>query len=127
VQTGYITARVYTSGARIPVRGATFAVVSADGTNALLGIRFTDENGKTELVSVEAPDASLSVTPGNKNPFTLVNVRIDHPDFKSYFVGGVQIFAGQISVVDAELLPTAEHIPNDSKAEVFDTNYPNNL
>ncbi len=127
MQTGYVTARVYTSDARIPVRGATFTVVSADGANALLGIRFTDENGKTELISVEAPDASLSVTPGNKSPFTLVNVRVDHPDYKSYKVEGVQVFAGQISVVDAELLPTAEHIPNDSKAEIFDTNYPNNL
>ena len=127
MQTGYITARVYTSDAKIPVRGATFTVVSADGANTLLGIRFTDENGKTELISVETPDASLSLTPGNKNPFTLVNVRVDHPDYKSYNVLGVQVFAGQISVIDAELLPTAEHIPNDSKAEVFDTNYPNNL
>ncbi|MBQ4527822.1 MAG: spore cortex-lytic protein [Clostridia bacterium] len=119
---GYVTARVYTSDAQIPVKDATFSVLSADGSNKLIGVRITDENGKTELVSVDTPDIALSTSPGNEKPFTGVNVRIDHPGFNTAYIEGVQVFAEQVSVQNVELIPTAPHIPYDNKADFFDVN-----
>lgn len=123
MQLGYIVARAYTSDAEIPIKDATFSVVSTDTENPILiGTRITDENGKTEPIPVEAPDESLSTSPGNPDPFTRVNVRLDHPEYNSYFVEGVQVFAGQISVVNAPMIPTAPHISFDRKSDSFDMN-----
>lgn len=127
MQKGYIAARVYTSDAEIPVNNATFSVVSADGKNTLLGVRTTDENGKTELISVDAPDENLSTSPGFSEPFTRVNVRVDHPLYNTFYSEGVQIFAGRISLQNAELIPTAPHIPYENKANFYDVNSENLL
>lgn len=123
LQLGYIVARVYTSDAEIPIKNATFTVVSVDGDKPkLIGTRLTDENGKTEPIPVDAPDEALSTSPGNVDPFARVNVRIDHPEYNTYYVEGAQVFAGQVSVINAPMLPTAPHIPYDRKADSFDVN-----
>ena len=127
MQPGYITARVYASDAQIPVRDATFTVVSSDGENTLFGVRITDENGKTELIKVDAPDEKLSTSPGTLEPFTRVNVRVDHPFYNTFYSEGVQIFAGSVSLQNAELIPTAPHIPYDNKANIYDVNSENLL
>ena len=123
MELGYIVARVYTSDAEIPIQSATFTVFQKNGDkNILIGARITDENGKTEPIAVEAPDKSLSTSPGNENPFARVDVRIDHPEYNSFYAEGVQVFACQVSVQNASLIPTGQHIPYDRKAEIFDIN-----
>lgn len=121
MQIGYITARVYTSRAEIPIPMATFTVYSSDenGNKELLGIRITDQNGKTELIPIECPDSNLSVTPGNDTPYTIVNVRIDHPEYNTFTVNGVQVFAGQVSLQNAEMQPTTTNIPYNEKSDEF--------
>lgn len=128
MQYGYIVARAYTSDAQIPIPDATLSVVTTDENNpSIIGVRITDKSGKTEPIPVEAPDEILSTTPDNENPFTVVNVRLDHPRYNSYYVEGVQVFAGQVSIINAPMLPTAPHIPYNQKADSFDTNSPQNL
>lgn len=53
-------------------------------------------------------------------PFAVVNVRIDHPEYKTQYVNGVQVFAGQISIQEAAMQPVDKNIPTDSRAERFD-------
>ena len=121
MQVGYITARVYTSEAEIPVSNAIFSVMGESETDKLLyGSRVTDENGKTTLIPVESPDRELSLVPGNAKPFTTVNVRVDHPDFVSVYVTGVQIFAGQISVQEVALLPLSFNNSYSNSMEYYD-------
>ena len=128
MQLGYIVARAYTSDAQIPIANATFTVVTTDNESPeILGIRITDKNGKTEPIPIEAPDEILSTTPENETPYTVVNVRLDHPEYKSYYVEGVQVFAGQVSLINAPMIPTAPHILYNKKSDSFDTNSPNNL
>ncbi|MBR2404915.1 MAG: hypothetical protein IKA95_04595 [Clostridia bacterium] len=128
MQIGYIVARAYASDAEIPIQNATFSVVTTDEQNQeLIGIRLTDENGKTDPIPIEAPDESLSTSPGNVDPFTRVNVRLDHPEYNSYLVEGVQVFAGQVSLINAPMIPTAPHISFDNKGNSFDTNEQNTL
>ncbi len=128
MQKGYIVARVYTSDAEIPIRNALFTVTGTKSEERqLLGARITDESGKTEPIAVDAPDSALSTLPGNEDPFTRVNIRIDHPEFKTYYIEGVQIFAGQVSLVNAPMIPTEDHISFDKKADKFDINEPATL
>lgn len=119
METGYITARVYTSDAELPVEGAIFSVLSHADNKKLLAVRITDENGKTSQIPFEAPSAQLSENPGNPEPYLTVDIRVDHPDFNTEFVEGVQIFSGQVSVQNVALIPTAEHISYDKKANTF--------
>ena len=128
MQKGYVVARVYTSDAEIPIRNALFTVLGTDKEKReLLGARITDESGKTEPIEIDAPDENLSTTPGNIDPFTRVDIRVDHPYFNTYSVEGVQIFAGQVSVINAPMIPTEAHISFDKKSDNFDIVEPSNL
>lgn len=121
MQTGYIRARVYTSDAQIPIENAVFTVYTTEnGKDVLLGTRLTDVEGKTSVIPVEAPDSYLSQSQGNIAPFARVNVRIDHPEYKTVLVNDVQVFAGQVSVQEASLIPVDRNVPTDSRAQIFD-------
>ena len=121
LQQGYIRAVVYTSDARIPIEKAIFTVVKNNGfSQSLIGVRFTDKNGVTPYISVDAPDVYLSQSSGNEEPFSVVDIRVDHPEYKTYYVTGVQIFAGEVSVQEAPLLPVDIYTSVDKRSERFD-------
>ena len=127
LEIGYISARVYTSDAELPIEGALFSVTSLNNNvHNLIGMRISDENGKTEPIEVESPDSSLSQSPGNSKPYTTVNIRVDHPDFKTFQVEGVQVFAGETSIQDAPMIPTTYDIDYNQKSDIYDIE-PNNL
>lgn len=126
MQTGYIKARVYTSDAQIPIENAVFTVYNEeDGKTILLGARTTDSEGITSVVPVEAPDSSLSQNQGNDSPFAVVSIRIDHPEYRTVYVNGVQVFAGQIAIQEASMLPVDRNVPTDSRAQRFDVSKQN--
>jgi len=121
LQLGYIKARIYTSDAQIPVKNATLSVYQKDGADEILiGVRMSDEQGNTSVIPIEAPDSYLSQNEGNYEPFVLVNLRIDHPEFKTIYVNGAQVFAGQISIQEVAMQPIDRNVPMDSRAERFD-------
>ena len=124
MQNGYIRARVYTSDSRIPIENAVFTVYTdKDEKQELLGVRKSNYEGKTDVIVVEAPDSSLSESQGNFLPYATVNARVDHPEYKTFLVNNAQVFAGQISVIEAEMVPVDRNVPTDSRAEIF--NVPN--
>lgn len=126
MQTGYIKAKVFTSDAQIPIENAVLTVYTSDENEIrLIGVRKSDSEGKTDVIPVEAPDSSLSQTQGNTNPFTTVNARVDHPEYRSYLVNGAQVFAGQVSIIEAQMSPVDRNVPADSRAEIFDVSKQN--
>lgn len=105
---GFVTARVFTSRAQIPVTGAS-VVIESNNTGSVLGARITDENGLTSPVRIETPSKDNSTSPGYDTPFTSVNIRISHPMYYTYYVRDAQVFEGQTSVQNAELVPLEEN------------------
>ncbi len=120
MQLGYIKARIYTSEAEIPIENAHFSVYDETPDKTLLGSVVSDAEGNTPVIAVEAPDSYLSQSEGNAHPFRSVIVRIDHPMYKTVNVDGVQIFAGQISIQEASLIPVDKNVPADSRSENFE-------
>ncbi len=121
MQKGYIKARVFTSDARIPIENAVLTVYTTDDNNTnLIGVRMSDSEGKTDVIGVDAPDSYLSESQGNISPFAVVNARVDHPEYRSFLVNGAQVFAGQISIIEAEMTPVDCNVPVDERAEIFD-------
>ena len=65
-QTGSLVVRAFTSLAQLPVSGATVIISSQeeDGRRKVYSIQTTDESGGTQPIQLEAPDQSLSESPG---------------------------------------------------------------
>ena len=126
-QNGYLATRIYTSRGSIPIEGATVTVLSSQGDRSnIIGKRTTDRNGQIPLITISAPDEVLSLTPGNANVYTIVDVRVDEPSFYTVFIQNVQIFAGQTTVVDTPMIPLEEKASPQSRLDKF-TQTPQNL
>ena len=126
-QNGYLATRIYTSRGSIPIEGATVTVLSSQGDRSnIIGKRTTDRNGQIPLITISAPDEVLSLTPGNANVYTIVDVRVDEPSFYTVFIQNVQIFAGQTTVVDTPMIPLEEKDSPQSRLDKF-TQTPQNL
>ncbi|MBQ8587314.1 MAG: spore cortex-lytic protein [Oscillospiraceae bacterium] len=104
--TGYLTARVFTSTAQLPIRNATVAVTqNGDNGTRQLAVRLTDESGRTPRISLPTPELQGSLTPGTVSPFTTVNLTVEYPGYERVLVEGLQIFPGIITEQEVELLP----------------------
>ncbi len=102
---GYFTARVYTSKGEIPVSDASVVIENYD-MSSILGARVTDEDGKITPIIINTPKRSESQSPGAQEaPFASVNVRISHPRYYTYYIRNAQVFEGETSMADAELIP----------------------
>lgn len=103
---GFIVARVFTSRAQIPISGATVTVETSD-MESVLGARVTNKDGRTAPIQIEAPKKALSESPQNRgsNPFASVNIRISHPGYYTYYIQDAQIFDGETTIQNAELVP----------------------
>ena len=124
--TGTILVNVYTSGAKIPVEGATVLFQQQEPPNSLLGLRITDKSGQTAPLTIETVDQSESQAPETRViPWTGLNIHVDHPEFERVILQGVQIFPGITTVQNVQLLPLQEHDPNiDSQQDLIFTPQP---
>lgn len=118
---GNLIVRTYTSSAQVPLEGVAVTVTEAaqNGTR-LLAARLTDESGRIEPITIPTPERSESQSPGNKIPFTTVNITADHPEYERIVVDNVQIFPGVLTLQDLELIPVGERPEAWNITEVFD-------
>lgn len=114
-QTGTLSFQIYTSDAFIPIEGATVVVRQQDPPERLLGIRVTDFSGKTDPIEIVTPDRSLGLSPERViQPWTGLNVLVEHPEYERVFITGVQVFPGINTLQSVQLLPLRE---NDSQID----------
>lgn len=124
---GTILARVYTSGAQLPLSGVpvSFAQVLPDGRRQLLAQLFTNASGLTPSLSIETPDRSESLHPGGAlQPYALVDIRAEAPGYKPVEASAVQVFPGVETVQLLQLIP----LPfGDSGTVIYQPEPPQNL
>ena len=124
---GYIIAQVYTSRGVIPIKDASVNVTQEkDNKRVLVGVRKTDENGKTTPITVKAPDEELSLLPGLGTPFAVCDIQIEHPNYYTIFIKDVQIFANITSIQNAAIIPIEEGVNTKNAVETFEV-LPQNL
>lgn len=117
---GYVTSRIYTSRGEIPIVGAVVTVIkNGDSAPVLLGKRTTDKNGTTAPITVAAPNPALSESPSDIAPFSVVDVRVDHPGYYTVFIRDAQVFPNRTTVIDTAMIPLSENESYDNKAEEF--------
>ena len=115
---GSIITQVYTSRAQLPIENAVVTFFKSGDENEIIAHRVTDKSGKTSLVTVDTPEISLSQSPGNKNPFSVVDIKISHPEFYGILVREVQVFSDTQTLQFAELIPLEETL---SKYDMTET------
>lgn len=121
---GTIIARVFTSNARIPLRGAAvvFYRTDASGVRELLGLRLTNYDGMTDPLTVETPDLdSADISSAGKAPYAQLDVFTDLNGYDRVLVRGAQIFTGIQTLQDVQLIPTALLPELYDRTEVIDT------
>lgn len=107
-QSGTLFVRTFVSRAQLPVSGATVivSVPQADGRHKLLAIRQTNESGVAGPITLEAPEASESLTPGhNGTAFSTYTLVVEHPDYQLAVFDQLQVFPGVETVQDVPLIP----------------------
>lgn len=118
---GYLTVRVFTSAAQLPIENAIVSLSQASeaGTRHF-AIRLTDESGRTERIAVPTPDQAESLQPGQGIPYTAVDVIVEFPEYERVLIEGVQIFPGIVTQQDVELLPLLDLPPAYNLTEIID-------
>ncbi len=116
---GTLIVSVYTAGGAIPIEGALVTVrgTSQNGSG-VISVLYTDQSGNTPRISLPAPPASSSESPGSATPFATYNVEVDKENFYPRSFINVPIFAGTTSIQPANLIPKTEYegqaiIPNN--------------
>ena len=119
--TGLLTVRVYTSVAQLPIAGAAVTITQETPNGSrLLASRITDESGKITSVRLDTPELSGSLSPGTNNPFSIVNVLVDHPDYERVLIENVQLFPGILTQQNVELLPISVQPEAWNTTEIID-------
>lgn len=118
-QTGSLVVRAFTSQAQLPVSGATVIISSRaeDGRHKVLSIQTTDESGGTKPFELEAPDASLSMSPGQATPFSDYSLVVEHPEYFLATFEKLQIFPGVETVQNIPLVPLPQPSAGSDSAE----------
>lgn len=116
---GTLIVSVYTAGGAIPIEGALVTVRGASQNGSgVISVLYTDQSGNTPRISLPAPPASSSESPGSATPFATYNVEVDKENFYPRSFINVPIFAGTTSIQPANLIPKTEYegqaiIPNN--------------
>lgn len=125
---GSLIIRTYASNMLIPVQGTRVTVtVSTENGEELVAYGVTDENGKTQLFTIDTPDVSLSLDRNNMlKPFTDVNIKAEKEGFDITNIFNAQVFSGNLSEQEIEMIP----LPEFSKFNEYNNIYtvtPQNL
>ena len=108
------TLRIQTFAARqsAPVEGVTVAV-QGDGFTLHC---ITDATGSAADIPIEAPACALSLDEDNTTrPYAIVSLTAAKPGYRTVRIEGIQIFAGQVTLAQPQMLPDTEEgrdIPN---------------
>ena len=108
------TLRIQTFAARqsAPMEGVTVAV-QGDGFTLHC---ITDATGSAADIPVEAPACALSLDEDNTTrPYAIVSLTAAKPGYRTVRIEGIQIFAGQVTLAQPQMLPITEEdrdIPN---------------
>jgi len=106
--TGYLAVSVFTGDEALPIYKAV--VVIKDPQSEMLFTLNTNENGRTETVSLAAPDKSQTLDPNAEGPrCSTVVVAVTAPGFRELIISGVSIFDASTTFLPIRLKPITGH------------------
>ena len=104
---GFLEVVVKTAGGALPLENARVSIYEYLPENE------TGENGKTPRVALPTKDKSLSLTFGNKSPYTVYNIGVSKDGYYNNNYLKVPLFQGVSSIQPVELSPLYEYAQAD--------------
>jgi len=125
---GNILSYAYTSAGRIPLSDVVIRILqqTTGGTEDLVSVQITDQDGKTTMVSVETPPLADSQSPGTERPFSSVTMTAEIPGYEHIRVENVQVFPNTETVQYFQMIPLSANPDILTPEELF-TIPPQNL
>ncbi len=109
--TGYIVVQLFTARQGRPVTNATIQISRPGGQGGASGPELirtvtVDSDGRTEPVAVETPDRDLSLDENYVGiPYGTYDVTIEAFNYANHLVREVQVFAGETTLQEVEMIP----------------------
>jgi len=102
------TLKIFTTagGETIPVENVSYAIKDKQGNILFNGT--TNQNGESEVYTLDTLPAELSLTPNpGFFPYSVYDVLVEKPGFVTTKIIDVEIFDGQQTILPVEMLPLA--------------------
>ena len=105
--TGTLKIEATMGGEALPVADVSYAIKDKSGNVLFNGL--TNENGESEVYTLDAPPKEWSLTPNPPGrPYSTYDVWLGKPGFADINVIDVQIFDGQEAILPVTMLPLEE-------------------
>ena len=104
--TGILRIQAFAAHKSAPVEGVRIAI-TGDGFAA---VRHTDARGNAEDVTIQTPACRLSLEEQNttQRPYAVCSLTASKPGYRTVRIQGVQIFPGQVTLAQPEMIPETE-------------------
>lgn len=104
--TGILRIQAFAARKSAPVEGVRIAI-TGDGFAA---VRHTDAQGNAEDVTIQTPACRLSLEEQNttQRPYAVCSLTASKPGYRTVRIQGVQIFPGQVTLTQPEMIPETE-------------------
>ena len=104
--TGILRIQAFAACKSAPVEGVRIAI-TGDGFAA---VRHTDAQGNAEDVTIQTPACRLSLEEQNttQRPYAVCSLTASKPGYRTVRIQGVQIFPGQVTLAQPEMIPETE-------------------
>ena len=106
-ETGRLIVHVTALGQTTPIPGANVIISQKvpGGNNSLVWHGVTDLSGNTQVFLLPASPEANSEQPGVANPYVVYDVKVVSPGFYSLENLDAQVFSGQTSLLEADMVP----------------------
>ena len=112
IDTGQLRVSAVSAQGNTPINNATIEISYTGEPDRVIETIQTDANGNSETIDLSAPPLEYSLEPGDNQPYSEYNIRINAPGYDETLISGVQILSGQLGLSNVRMTPTNnEQVP----------------
>ncbi len=118
--TGRLRIHVFKGYTYSPLENAKITVIQNKETSNRQTIQslVSDSSGVTNTIELEAPPLEYSLTPSDKQPYSLCKIVVDAAGYKKQTISGCQIYPGITSIQQCYLNSANESRPDEDVFEI---------
>ena len=106
IDKGQLRVSAVSSQGNVPVNDATIEISYTGEAGNVIETLQTDANGNSQTIDLDAPPVEYSLEPGDNQPYSEYDIRINAPGYDEVLISGVQILSGQLGLSNVRMTPT---------------------
>ena len=112
IDQGQLRISAVSSQGNVPINDATIQISYTGEPDRVIETLQTDANGNSQTIDLDAPPVEYSLEPGDNQPYSEYDIRINAPGYDEVLISGVQILSGQLGLSNVRMTPaTNENAP----------------